>query len=253
MIREDKMSTEQSIWRETFEAAEDLSDYQYHFVVLNTSGKVRLLDAEDEVAIGILQNAPESGEAAEVMILGKSKCVANAALAIGTFVKPEYVGAADAGKADDAGTWWDAARGMVVESAGAEDDLCSVWLFTPFARTKGGMVKQMTVTDEIGTETLTTAEVLGGFIDGTPTGAATYTLPTGTLMGGALNQVGIGNAIEFTVKNSSAGAHVITIAAGTDGTTKGTMTIAQNNTKRFLLIMTSATEYDLYSLGTVEH
>ena len=129
------MSTEQAIWRESFEAAEDLSDYQFHFVVLNTSGKVRLPDAEDEVAIGILQNAPESGEAAEVMIIGKSKLVANAALTVGKFVKPEYVGAADAGKGDDAGTWWDAARGMVVEASGAEDDLCSVWLTDPFART----------------------------------------------------------------------------------------------------------------------
>lgn len=247
------MSTEQAIWRETFEAAEDLSDDQFHFVVLNTSGKVRRPDAEDEVAIGILQNAPESGEPADVMIIGKSKCVANAALAIGKFVKPEYVGASDAGKADDAGTWWDAARGMVVESAGAEDDLCSVWLISPLLRTKGGMIKQMTVTAETATATITAAEILGGFIDGTPTGAATYTLPTATLMAAALNQSGIGNAFEFTIKNSAAGAHTITVAAGSNGTAKGTMTIAQNNTKRFLLIMTAAATYDVYSLGTVVH
>jgi len=247
------MTTEQSIWRESFEAAEDLSDYQFHFVVLNSSGKVRLPDSEDEVAIGILQNAPESGQAAEVMIIGKSKCVANAALAIGKFVKPEYVGAADAGKADDAGTWWDTARGMVVESAGAEDDLCAVVLFSPFARTKGGRVTQMTVSAETATATLTAAELLGGFIDGTPTAAATYTLPTATLMAAALNQAGIGNAIEFTIKNSAGGAYTITVAAGTDGTAKGTMTIAQNNSKRFLLIMTAAATYDVYSLGTVVH
>jgi len=247
------MATEQSIWRETFEAAEDLSDNQYHFIVLNASGKVRLLDSEDEVSIGILQNAPESGEPASVMIIGKSKCVANAALAIGKFVKPEYVGAADAGKADDAGTWWDTARGMVVESAGAEDDLCSVLLTDPFARTKGGMVKQMTVTTQVGTVTLTAAEILGGFIDGTPTGAATYTLPTAALMAAALNQSGIGNAFEFTIKNSAAGAHTITVAAGANGTGKGTLTIAQNNSKRFLLIMTAAATYDVYSLGTVVH
>lgn len=247
------MATEQSIWREPFEAAEDLSSYQYHYVVLNTSGKVRLPDSEDEVAIGILQNAPAIGKAANVMIIGKSKCVANAALTIGTFVKPEYVGAADAGKAQDAGTWWDTARAMVVESAGAEDDLCSVILFSPFARTKGGRVTQMTVSAETATATITAAEVLGGLIDGTPTGAATYTLPTGTLMAAALNQAGIGNAIEFTVKNSAGGAHTITVAGGTGGTDKGTMTIAQNNTKRFLLIMTAAATYDVYSLGTVVH
>ena len=245
------MATEQAIWRETFEAAEDLSDYQYHFVVLNTSGKVRLMDAEDEVAIGILQNAPESGDAADVMIIGKSKLVANAALTVGKFVKPEYVGATDAGKGDDAGTWWDTARGMVVEAAGAEDDICSVILFSPFARTKGGMVKQMTVSAVTDTATITAAQVLGGFIDGTPVSPATYTLPTGTLMAAALNQAGIGNAIEFTIKNS--GADAITVAGGEGGTAKGTMTIAQNNSKRFLLIMTAAATYDVYSLGTVVH
>jgi len=247
------MATEQAIWRESFEAAESLADDQYRFVVLNSSGNVRRPDSEDEIAIGILQNAPASGEAADVMIIGKSKLVANAALTVGTFVKPEYVSAADAGKGDDAGTWWDTARGMVVEAAGAEDDLCSVWLTDPFARTKGGMVKQMTVTAETATATITAAELLGGFIDGTPTAAATYTLPTGTLMAAALNQSGIGNAIEFTIKNSSAGAYTITVAGGVGGTGKGTLTIAQNNSKRFLLIMTAAATYDVYSLGTVVH
>jgi len=246
------MATEQAIWRESFEAAEDLSDYQYHFVMLDSSG-VRLPDSEDEVSIGILQNAPDSGEAADVMIIGKSKLVASAALAVGTFVKHEYVGAADAGKGEDAGTWWDTARGMVLEAAGAEDDLCSVFLLGPLARNKGGMVKQMTVTAKDDTATLTTAEILGGFIDGTPVSAATYTLPTGTLMAAALNQAGIGNAIEFTIKNSAAAADAITVAAGEGGTTKGTMTIAQNNSKRFLLIMTAAATYDVYSLGTVVH
>ena len=247
------MSTEQAIWRESFEAAEDLSDYQFHFVSLTSASKAQLLNAEDEVAIGILQNAPESGQAAEVMIVGKSKLVANAALTVGKFVKPEYVGAADAGKGADAGTWWDTARGMVIEAAGAEDDLCSVWLTDPFARTKGGMVKQITVTAKIATVTLTAAEILGGFVDGTPIAAATYTMPTAVLMLAALNQAGIGNAIEFTIKNSAPGAHAITVASGVGGTDKGTMTIAQNNSKRFMLICTAATTYDLYSLGTVVH
>lgn len=250
------MATEQAVWKESFAAAEDLSSDQYRFVVLNSSGNVRRPDSEDEVAIGILQNAPESGEAAVVMIIGKSKLVANGALTVGTFVKPEYVSAADAGKGDDAGTWWDTARGMVVEAAGAEDDLCSVWLTDPFTRTKGGMVKQMTVSaiTTAGAVTLTAAQVLGGLIDRDPAGGArTDTLPTGTLMAAALNQAGIGNAIEFTIKNSADAAETITVAGGTGGTTKGTMTIAQNNTKRFLLIMTAAATYDVYSLGTVVH
>lgn len=247
------MATEQAIWRESFEAAEDLSDYQHHFVGISSASKAQLLNGADEVAIGILQNAPESGEAADVMIIGKSKCVANAALAVGKFVKPEYVSGTDCGKAQDAGTWWDTVAGRVVEAAGAEDDLCSIILLGPFARNKGGRVSQVTVTAETATATLTAAELLGGFIDGTPTAAATYTLPTAALMFAALNQGGVGNAIEFTIKNSAAGAYTITVAAGTGGTEKGTMTIAQNNSKRFMLIVTSSTTYDVYSLGTVVH
>ena len=250
------MATEQSIWRETFEAAEDLSDYQYHFVGISSAGKAQLLNAEDEVAVGILQNAPESGQAAEVMLLGKSKLVANAALAVGKYVKPEYVSGTDCGKGDDAGAWWDTARGMVVEAAGAEDDLCSVILIGPFPRTKGGMVRQMTVTaiDTAGNVTLTATQILGGFIDRDPAGGArTDTLPTAALMIAALNQGNIGNAIEFTIKNSADASETITIAAGSGGTAKGTMTIAQNNSKRFLLIVTGAATYDVYSLGTVVH
>jgi len=251
------MSTEQAIWRETFEAAEDLSSYQYCFVVLgSTAGQVRLPDAEDEVPIGILQNAPASGQAAEVMIIGKSKLKTNAALAINKFVKHEYVSASDCGKGQDAGTFWDTARAMVVEASTAEDQLCSVILFSPFARTKGGRVSQMTVSTITTADnvTLTAAQLLGGFIDRDPAGGArTDTLPTAALMIAALNQGGVGNAIEFTIKNSADASETITVGAGTGGTTKGTMTIAQNNSKRFMLIVTSATTYDVYSLGTVVH
>ena len=248
------MATYNEILTLSFEAAEDLSADQFKFVVLNSSGKVRRPDSEDEIAIGILQNAPSSGEAAEVMLLGKSKLVASSALTIGTFVKPEYVSATDAGKGEDAGTWWDTARGMVVEAADAEDDLCSVFLFSPLDRRKGGRVSQVTVTSitTAGNETLTADQLLGGLIIRDPNGAdRTDTLPTAALMAAALNQAGIGNAIEFTIENAADAAETITIAAGTGGTTKGTMTIGQNNMKRFMLILTGAATYDVYSLGTV--
>ena len=45
------MATEQAIWRETFEAAEDLSSDQYKVMVLDSNAKARRPDAEDEVAI----------------------------------------------------------------------------------------------------------------------------------------------------------------------------------------------------------
>lgn len=56
---------------ETFIAAEDLSDYQYHTVLINTSGLAEV-GAANERVIGVLQNAPESGEQAVVRTKGQS-------------------------------------------------------------------------------------------------------------------------------------------------------------------------------------
>lgn len=124
------MATENKIIDLSFAAAEDLSDYQYHIVVQATASTVRLPNAATDVPIGVLQNAPESGEAAAVRPIGCggiSKVKANDALAVGALVGLEYVGAADTGKAQAL----DATQhpvGVIVEAAGAEDDVASVLL-----------------------------------------------------------------------------------------------------------------------------
>lgn len=116
----------------SLEAAEDLSDDQYKFVVMDgTSGKARRPDSATEYSLGVLQNAPESGEAASIRVLGISKLCANAALSIGTFVMPEYVGAADAGKAASAAANYEYARAYLLETSGAEDDLVAALLIGP--------------------------------------------------------------------------------------------------------------------------
>jgi len=250
------MSTEQAIWRESFEAAEDLSSDQYRFVVLNSSGNVRRPDSAVEVALGVLQNAPESGQAAEVMIIGKSKVVANAALTIGTFVSPEYVGAADAGKASDLAANRDFSRGMIVEASSAEDDLASVLLFDPRVVGPQSGLKKTTVSSisTAGAATYTAAQLLGGLIIRDPAGGARSDVtPTALLIIAAITQAGVGDSFEFTIKNAADAAETITVTAGTDVTLTGTMTIAQNNTKRFLAVVTSGTEVTIYSLGTVVH
>lgn len=56
---------------ETFVAAEDLSSYQYHQVDLASSTTVAASDANDK-SIGVLQNAPASGEQAIVRTAGQS-------------------------------------------------------------------------------------------------------------------------------------------------------------------------------------
>lgn len=105
-----------------------------------------------------------------------------------------------------------------------------------------------------GAVTLTAAQVLGGLILRDPAGGnRTDVLPTAALLAAALPGVAAGTSFEFTIRNTADGNETITVAAGTGGTTSGTMTIAQNNTKRFLVVFTSRSTYTVYSLGTVVH
>jgi len=111
-----------------FEAAEDLSSYQYRFVVQATDTTVRLANAGTDVPLGVLQNAPESGETAVVRVTGISKLVMNAAVAVGARLKMEYVSATDNGKGDAADTEGDQERGICVQASGAEDDIGAILL-----------------------------------------------------------------------------------------------------------------------------
>jgi hypothetical protein len=105
----------------TFVAGADLSAKQYHFVELdNGTGRVTAADNATDRPIGVLQNTPKSGEAAEVMIAGGTKLAAggtaspgqpvftsasatavtlafgttgSAAYVLGTFVEPAAAGA----------------------------------------------------------------------------------------------------------------------------------------------------------------
>jgi hypothetical protein len=61
-----------------FNAGEDLSAHQYKHVKFGADEKTVVLCGLGERAVGILQNAPKSGEVAEVAIYGggaKVKCV----------------------------------------------------------------------------------------------------------------------------------------------------------------------------------
>lgn len=110
----------------SFVAAEDLSSHQYRFVHQASNTTVDLLDAGTEWPIGILQNAPESGEVAVVRVDGTSKLVMNDAVAVGAALKAEYVGATDNGKGDAADTDYDIVRAVCIYASGAEDDVGGV-------------------------------------------------------------------------------------------------------------------------------
>ena len=126
------MATENKVIDLSFEANEDLSNDQYRIVVLDaTAKKVRRPDAATDIPLGVLQNAPESGEAAAVRPVGcggVTKIVLGATLATGAIVGMEYVSATDAGKAQAAvATQYPAG---VILDGGDEDDLGTM-LLTP--------------------------------------------------------------------------------------------------------------------------
>lgn len=117
-----------------FEAAEDLSNDQFRFVVLGSDGKVRRPDSATEIPLGILQNAPDAaGKGATVRVEGTSKLQVNAAVDEGDYLKAEYVDAADAGKGQSANGERQCARARVLIAAGAEDELPVVLLQSPAA------------------------------------------------------------------------------------------------------------------------
>jgi len=78
----------------TLVAGADLSTKQYTFVKLNSSGQAVACDGATDIPIGVLQNAPTSGQEAEVLIVGGTKIVAGAALSEGALI-----GTSSAGKA----------------------------------------------------------------------------------------------------------------------------------------------------------
>ena len=127
------MSLENKILDITFAADEDLTADQFKIVVLDaTSGQVRRPNAATDIPLGVLQNAPNLGEAAVVRPIGCggiSLVQASAALGIGTIVGMTYVSAADGGKAQAAVTT-QYPVGVLLSASANADELCSM-LMTP--------------------------------------------------------------------------------------------------------------------------
>lgn len=126
--------------------------------------------------------------------------------------------------------------------------------------TDGAISPLVTVTTDntAGNLTYTAAMFKGGLILRDPNGSGRSDVsPTAALMLAALSGAEVGQAIRFTIRNTADAAETITMTAGAGATLSGTMTIAQNNSKTFLLVFTNVTAsseaYTLYSLGTYVH
>jgi len=120
------MSQDLSVLDITFKAAEDLSDYQYHFVKLDNDGKVEHCTASTDVIIGILMNAPDAeDEAAQVRVLGTGKLVMS-----GTCDEGNFITASDQEASYSEGlattTAKDVVGGIALENATAANDIIEV-------------------------------------------------------------------------------------------------------------------------------
>ncbi|MGL5131298.1 MAG: hypothetical protein ACRC78_02160 [Planktothrix sp.] len=85
-----------------------------------------------------------------------------------------------------------------------------------------------------GPATYTAAQILTGLVLRDPAGASRSDVtPTAALIVAAIPNAVIGSVFEFVLKNEADAAETITVTAGAGVTLAGTMTIAQNNQRRF--------------------
>ena len=104
-------------------AASDLSGKQYYFVSVDTDGKVGLT-GDDGNPIGVLQNKPESGQAATIAIAGVTKLYIGTESGLGAGYN---VGcdSNSAGKVSDTGSF---RMGVALEDPTSDGDIVSVLL-----------------------------------------------------------------------------------------------------------------------------
>lgn len=77
-------------------ASADLSAKQYYFVKMSGANTVDVTSAITDKTIGVLQNTPTSGQAAEVCLFGITKVVADGNLTAGNLIGTSNDGQADA-------------------------------------------------------------------------------------------------------------------------------------------------------------
>lgn len=114
----------------TLVAGADLSAEQYKFVKLNSSGQAVVCAAITDRPIGILQNAPTSGQEAEVLVVGGSKLKAGGSITEGAMLG---ITSAGLGKAIVAGTDTTQYTLGTALTEGASGEIITVVIATPTA------------------------------------------------------------------------------------------------------------------------
>lgn len=127
--------------------------------------------------------------------------------------------------------------------------------YTALQTTSYFMPARTVTTDSTASAVTYSASVfLGGIILRDPNGGGRSDVtPTAALMYEELGYPEVGASFEVIIRNTADAAETITLTAGSGVTLSGTMTIAQNNTKRFIGVVTSPSAITIYSLGTSVH
>ena len=106
-----------------------------------------------------------------------------------------------------------------------------------------------------GVKTYTAAELLSGYIIRDPAGSdRSDVFPAATDIVAAIPNAAVNDSFRFVIKNAADAEETITMTAGSGITITGTATIARNNTKEFLCVITDVDGgATIYSLGTWTH
>ena len=106
----------------------------------------------------------------------------------------------------------------------------------------GQLTKTKVIKTENGAHTLTTAELIEGIVDGTPTGNRAVTTPTAAAILTALGiQNKVGQTFELTIVNKATSTHKFTLTAGSNVTIVGDAEVAAATSGTFIFRVTSAT------------
>ena len=106
----------------------------------------------------------------------------------------------------------------------------------------GQLTKTKVIKTENGAHTLTTAEIIEGIVDGTPTGNRAITTPTAAEIISALGtQSGVGQCFELTIVNKAASTHKFTLTAGSGVTIDGEPDVTADSSGTFIFRVSSST------------
>jgi len=222
-----------------------------------TAGQTRVLTAPD-------YNATLASLAGTETLTGKTLTSPKVGTAICDTGGNEIIKTPATGSAVNEFTATNAAAGGSPQLSATGDDTNISILLTP--KGTGKVLAKARIADFMAAATIsaasdqtyTAAQLLGGLIlRNCSGGARADLLPAAADLVAAIPGCAVGTAFEFTLRNTSTAAETITVTVNTGVTISGTATVAQNNSKRWLIVVTNVTgaaeAYTAYSLGTVVH